>query len=456
MKIETQPRDDHQIKLIAELEPEIMERFKRQAARKIAQEVKIPGFRPGKAPYDVIKRSVGEESIDRQAVELMIDEVYPEVLKEAGINPGGPGSLDEVISINPPKFAFIVPLAPEVVLGDYRAVRKEYAPAPISDEEVDRVIRNLQTSYATAEPVEHPAESGDLVYVKMSSTLLEPEEGQSADIIREAPYQFIIGEDEDNWPFKGFSQQLIGLSANEEKTFTHTYPEDSEFERLRGKQAEFKVSVQSVKTLHLPELTDEFAQSLGEFENIAALRASVTKQIEDSHNREYDSDYLTGVVDEIVATSTVKFSPQMLDEEIEHVQHSLEDDLARQRLDLETYLKTRNLDHATFVETELKPVAAKRLTRSLILDEIARAEKIELDQTELESEVTNTIEELQNSIDFKKLRKGTRMQDLANAVTLETANRLLNRQIMDRLKVIASGKAEAAPETPAEEAPASE
>jgi len=133
LKIETETRDDHQIRVIAELEGNVLDQYRAQAARKISRETKIPGFRPGKAPIGVIRRMVGDEALTQEAVELLVDAIYPEVLKEADLHPSYPGQLDEVVSLDPPKIAFIIPLIPEVTLGDYRAVRKDYNLEPVSE-----------------------------------------------------------------------------------------------------------------------------------------------------------------------------------------------------------------------------------------------------------------------------------------------------------------------------------
>ncbi|TLM97619.1 hypothetical protein FDZ73_24740, partial [bacterium] len=226
MKIETQPREDHQVKIIAEFDAETKEGFMRRAARKISQETKIPGFRPGKAPYDIVRRMYGDGAIEQQAVELLIDDQYSKVLDEAGVKPGAPGSLDEVISTEPLKLSFIVPLAPEVALGDYNAIRQNYEAPAVSDDQVTEYLHRLQTSYATAEPVERAAEKGDLVYYMLSGHLADPAEGEDAEVIKDGPAQTVIGEDtvsDKDWPFVGFSEELVGLSANDTKDIQHTY-----------------------------------------------------------------------------------------------------------------------------------------------------------------------------------------------------------------------------------------
>ncbi len=130
----------------------------------------------------------------------------------------------------------------------------------------------------------------------------------------------------------------------------------------------------------------------------------------------------------------------MLDDEIHSVLHTIERDLARQNMDLDTYLKVRQLERDAFIEQEVKPTAVRRLERSLLLDEVARAEKIELDNQELESTFSETLAELQSSGDFENTRKKVGANRLANAVAMEAVSRLMNRRVLERLKAIATGQ----------------
>jgi trigger factor len=443
LKIETKPRDDHQVTVIAEFDETALEKFKHQAARKISQEAKVPGFRPGKAPYDVIRRLYGEELIEKQAIELMVDEVYPQVIDEAKINPGGSGALEEIISSNPPKFSFVIPLASEVVLGDYRSLRKDYAAEVVTDEEVDTFMRRLQTSYATAEPVEHPAEKGDLVYTKVTGTLVKPAEGEDAEFIKETPTQVVIGDDtgDDAWPYKGFSAELVGLSANDDKTVTHSYKKDDANEDLRGKKLEFHIHVESIKALNLPDLDDNFAQSVGDFETLDILKADIRKRLEAGKKSDYDNHYFDELIDQIIEQSVIKYPPQMLQDEEGEILSSLQQDLAGQHLDLPTYLKMIEKDQKTFVEESVTPAAKKRLSRSLVMDEIAKAEKIELGKEELQNEFNQTLYEVQSTTDMRKLQRKMSNEKLANAIAVQAASRLLSRRTLEQLKAIATGQA---------------
>ncbi len=447
MKIETVSRDDHQVQLVAEFDAELLEKYSRRAARKISQSAKIPGFRPGKAPYDVIKRVYGEDFIQQQAVELLVDDQYAEVLKEANIDPSGPGSLEEIVSVNPPKFSFIVPLMPVVELSDYKSIRQEYSPEPIGEEEVEDFLKNIRTNFATSEPVDRPIEEGDLVYTLLSGKLTDPGEDEDPEIIKETPHQFVVGGSEyqpDDFPYEGFSKELLGLSEGDEKTVQYTFPEDAPFEKLQGKSAEFQVKVQSIKVLVLPEVNDEFAGQVGPYETADQMLEEIRKQLEKSKQQAYEEQYYADLSDEkIVKESTVKYPPHMLEEEIEHTLKDISENLARQHMDLDTYLKIQKKDRETFIEEEVKPAAEMKLARALVLEEIAKAEQLELDRGELETAVAQTMMELQQMPGFEEYKPAQKLRSLTNAVTMDTANRLYNQRLLSHLKAIATGELEA-------------
>lgn len=445
MKIETVALDDQQTRLIAEFDTDTLEKYKHQAARKISRSQKIPGFRPGKAPYDLVRRMIGDEALQQEAIEIMLDEVYPQVLREANINPSGPGKLEEIVKMDPPTLSFVVPLPPVVDLGDYQAVRKEYAPEAVTEEQIDTTLRRLQRSYATAEPVERAAQKGDMVAFKLSAKRIQPEEGENEMLIEETPYQLVAGEPEEeaasSWPYEGFENELLELSANDTKTVVHTFSDDSPYEELRGKEAEFSIEVQSVKEMHLPELNDEFAQMLGDFENLEALRKAVQTQIEQTSSQQYNQNYFDELIGMLVDQATIKYPPHMLEEEIGDFIHGLEHNLEHDHLDLETYLKMREMDRETFVENEVKPAAMRRLERSLVMEEFARLEKISVRNEEIQSIYESALQQMQASKQLRKAQSKNRQtpRDMANNIAINTVNNIFNQRLMSRLKAIATG-----------------
>jgi len=439
LKFEQKKLPDHQIEIIADCEPEKLNQKKIIASRKISSESKIPGFRPGKAPYDVVRNIYGDDVIEERAIELLIEDIYPQIIKEAEIKPYGPGKLDEIVSKDPPKFKFIIPLEPSVELGDYKSIRQIYKSPEVSDDDTKSVFDNLQLNYATAEEVSRSAEPGDLVSVEMDAFLNKPDKDQDAQILKETPHQVIIGgkSDDDQFPFSSFSDHLLGVKPGEEVKFKYKYPKDTRFENLKGKEVNFSVKVENVKKLIKPDLDDDFAKTVG-FESLESLNESIKKQIMDSKKSDYENEYFNELFDHIKKISTIAYPPQMLEDEIADVMKNFEKELALQNLDVDTYLKINNREKEEFFENEIKPAATKRLEEALIIEQISKQEKIELDRSELQKEFSKTMNQIQAAPNYKKLQKAYTVQKLSNIMAVQTANRLMNRQTMERMKAIAN------------------
>jgi trigger factor len=442
LKIETQTREDHQVTVNVELDNEKMEGARRKAARKIAQRIKISGFRPGKAPYEVVVRTAGEATITEEAVELLVDEIYPQVLEEAGIKPAAPGSLEEITNVDPPKFKFLIPLLPSVELGDYRSIRSPYDWQPPNEDKVDESIEELRRMYSKTENVDRPIQVGDfaLTDVKGVNAKSEPEDKP---LIEKPGNPVFIRPDEklDEWPFKGFSKKLVGIKADDTRTFSHKYPKDFEDENLKGLTVNFEVRVKTIRGMILPELTDEFAKKVGNFENVRALREAVRTNLDNQSKAEFDDKYFDKLIDEIKAQATIKYPPQVLAHESEHVLEDLKNRLSQQNLEMDVYLKMRGLDYDKFIQEEVTPVAIRRLERSLIIDQIAVNEKIEVSEEKLNSAFQQTWSELQVDENFQKAVKKKPSQKMMESIAMESASRAMMQQTLDRMKLIAIGEA---------------
>ena len=444
------------LKITVEVEPDIFEEAKRKAARKLSRRVKIPGFRPGKAPYQVVLRQFGEPAIIEDALEFLVEDIYPKVIEESEIKPYGPGKLDNVASMDPPILEFVVPLDAEVTLGDYKSIEKTYEPVEVSDQDVEDVIKDLQDRQAILEPVERPVEEGDVVTVSISGERKDVEDDQDPILVkdRETPV-LVLPEDSKNeqeWPYPGFSRVLIGMSVGDEKTTTHTFSDESDYEELRGVEAGFTFNVNEIKKRVLPEANDEFASTVGEYETLETLRAAIRESLEMQAKDSYNEDYDDEILKEAVEQSEFKYPPQMLEDEIDQVIHNLENRLKQQNLDLDLYLKTREIDMDGLKE-EARSTAETRLKRSLLLYELAQAENIVVETDEVQKETIRTLDALTRSIskqDAKKLANESSVRNVMNNVMAD----LLARKAVERLRSLASGislEEEVAEEEAAEE-----
>ena len=444
MNIEKTIQEDRQAKLTVDYTNLEFESFKHRAARRIAKDTKIPGFRPGKAPYNVILNRYGEAAIIQEAIDILLDDDYAKILDQAEIKPSGVGSLETIESFDPPKFVFMVPLEPEIELNDYKEMRKKYEPDKFDTAQVDEFIENLRRNAATIIPAEHPAEVGNLVYFNLSGEFLNPKEDEDASITDKTPQQVITpaeGEgSEREWPFPGFAQQLLGVSAGESKELQHTYADDAEDEDYRGKTAVFSVDVQSVKELELPEVDEDFIKSMGDYESPEAFRDSIEEHLRKDQQEEYDNKFFNDLLAEIIEQATIIYPPQMLEHEEEHVLDDIKNRLSNQKLDFETYLKLRETDEETFIKEEVEPVAKQRLERSLVVDELIAAEGLKLDQEMLKQNINQVMAEVYYSGNVQDMQKQLGQDDFSRAISMEGVQRTMSAQLQERLKLIATGQ----------------
>lgn len=443
MNIEKQYQDDHSTKLIVEVNPEQMVAYKKKAATKISSQAKIPGFRPGKAPYDVVVRTFGEGAITEQAVDIFIDKEYSNILQEADVNPGASGTLESIESMDPPKFIFRVPLAPEIDLGDYKSVRLDYEWQKPEQKEVDAALQELRQMYASTETVEREIQNGDYVLLDVKSETTEINRTGFATFVREEGRPT-------EWPYSGFSKELVGLKVGESKTIKHTFAKDWEVEELQGKDVEIEATIKTVRGVTLPEVNDEFAKMTGAGETVDALMEAVQKDAENRSQAEYDDKYFVDLIEKIKEGAKIKYHEHTLEHEGEHVLSDLSNRLSQQGMDLDTYFKVRNTTREDFIKTEVEPVAKKRLERGLILDEIVKVEKIQLDNDALQAEYINAINSLaMQGVDLNKGGK-KRQNEMSQAIAMDSASRVMTRMALDMLKSIATGNYKSIEEREAE------
>lgn len=435
MNIEKQYQEDHSVKLIVEVDQEKMNTYKRRAATKISARSKVPGFRPGKAPYDIVVRNVGEAVVTKQAVDLLVDTEYSNILKEADVNPGAAGTLESVESLDPAKLIFRIPLAPEVDLGDYLSVRMPYEWEAPDEKEVEAALEDLRQIYAATENVDRPIEMGDYVLVDVTS--------ETPELNRTGFATFVHSEDRDTeWPYNGFAKELIGLKVDESKTIEHGFPEDWEVEELKGKSVKIETTVKTVRGMILPDLDGELAKKAGAGDTLDELKDTVKKDVLKRSQDTYDDQYFVDLIEKVRKGATFKYHKHAIKHEGEHVLSELSSRLAQQSMDLDTYFKMRETTREKFLEEEVNPVAKKRLERNLLLDEVVRKENIQMDNMLLEKEYNNTLMGLiQQGMDLSEVPGGEKRQkQLSDAIAMEAASRVMTRKALDMLKSIAMGE----------------
>ncbi len=370
MNITEQGVENHQTVLVVEVEPERVERAKQQAARRISQRYRIPGFRPGKAPYSHIVRVFGEPQVLEAAIEDMGPQVYKEAVEQQGLEPFAPGEV-KVLSNEPLTFQLLVPMTPTVDPGDYKSVKVEATLPEVTDDDVEDQIERLQQQQATWTPVERPAQLDDMITADVVGTMGEER------IIETYGDEFVLKEESFREFPPGFMDEVIGMSDGETREFNLTFPEDFEREALQGKTADFKVTLHSVKEQNLPELDDAFAQGVSnEFQTLEDLEKRIRQNLEFQAAREAREKLENEILDGVLAQAVVNFPPILLQQQIEEEVERQEKTLERMGFTLDNFLRMTGRTPETFRE-EMAPEIERRIQRTLLLDDIARRENIE-------------------------------------------------------------------------------
>jgi trigger factor len=438
LKIETEHLEDRQVQLTVELDDDRLIGAMRSAAKRLGKNSKIAGFRPGKAPYEVLLRKFGEEVIFEEALESLGQELYREALEKSEIDPFAPGLMEEVVSREPLTLRYTVPLAPEVELGPYKEIRMAYEEPEINDEAVDQVMENLRERQALIEPVERPAAMGDVVVVDIHATMIHDEDDDET-LLDDKGVSILIDE-ETNWPIPGISDFLIGLEAGNEKNFEYSFPEDYANESMRGERATFEIICLEVKSRFVPEWTDNLAKSIGDYESLLDLRLSVRNDLTEEATRQAESNHGRAIVDKLVEGATVNYPPILLQQELSDMVKELEDRLRMQNLSLEDYLKIESKAEEELLE-ELKPAAEERLKRALVLGELVSVENIEVKDADVDEEIDRFMERFEDKSD--KTRQLFNTPESRRRIALD----LLSDKAVKRLIAIAAGDVEEEIET---------
>jgi trigger factor len=383
LKIETEPQENRTLTLTVEVEDERVQPALRAAARRVSKDYRIPGFRPGKAPYEVVLRHYGESALYQAALEDLSQKIYKDVLEQENIEPFAPGEMD-IVELKPLKLKFVVPLAPEVELGNYRDVRVEFTPPEIADQALQDELEHLREHQALLEPVERPAQLGDVVTLDAKAFMNEGE-NPSDFLLADEDVALLLDEKAD-WPMPGFAPQVVGMSVGEQRKFDLAFPDAYANESLRGKVAHFDVKAKEVKLRTLPVWDDELAKSLGDYQDLDDLRAKVRADLVTQATRGLERDYAQKVIDRLVEQATVKYPPMLLEGELDDYLKDFDRRLHEQKLTLEDYLKIEAKSKEQFRE-EMRPQAEARLKRSLSLGKIVELEKLTVDADEVEARI---------------------------------------------------------------------
>lgn len=430
-KEEVEPR---QVRLTVEVPQEEVEREMRQVARRLAREVRIPGFRPGKAPYRVIVQRYGEGALRVEAAEKLIDELFPKVLESEDLHPFAPPEL-ESMELEPFEFVVLVPLRPEVDLGDYESLRVDVPSVEVEESEVDEVLERLRETHAVLEPVEdRGAEPGDMVVISVEGIT---DEGEP--FLKDEGVEVVLDPENEN-PVPGFYEELVGMQVGEERTFRLPLPE----EQPAG-EGEFTVELESLADRVLADLDDDLARVVGDYDTLEELKQDIRDQIRERREAEAEDKYVDTVIGALVDQVEIEYPPVAVEEELDSMFENFEQRIQRDvRMNLDDYLKAVDKTEED-LRSEFRPQAQRNLEIGLVLTQLVKLEDLSVDEEEIEERIEERLE----SLGPRASARREWLQSLEGRLSIESG--LLAEEAIDRLTAIARGEGERQDEESEEE-----
>ena len=427
MKVTTEKLPDSRMVVNIEVDGEEVERGLQQTYLRLVQSVKVPGFRPGKAPRAVLQSYLGKDALLDEALEELIPAVVSRAIEEQDLKAVDKPEV-EVVEKSPVILKATVPLQPTVELGDYKAIRQKLETAKVTPEQVENLLEELRYRQAPWQPVDRPVAFGDLLTVDVEGKVA----GRT--VIGERGVSYSPSDDAADL-VPGFSQQLQGTSKQETKEFSLTLPEDYPGERLGGKECRFRVTVHEIKEKNLPPLDDDFARSLGdEYENLEMLREKVASDLrvhaEEEAQRQFE-DRLIGALKE---GANIEAPPVLREREIDHMIMDEARALAVRGIRFENYLKTIGKT-AEQLREDYGEAAEKRVTTSLLLSKLAEVEGIKVEEGEVQREIDGMIESAGDRAE--EMRKMFQKEEASSSLE----QTMLRRKALNTLKEIALAKA---------------
>ncbi|BCG60568.1 trigger factor [Paenibacillus sp. URB8-2] len=363
-----------------------------KAFNKVVKKANVPGFRKGKVPRPIFESRFGVESLYQDAIDILLPEAYGEAVEQADIFPVDRPEVDieQFGKGQSFKFKAKVTVKPEVTLGQYKGIEVPVQKAEVTDEELNAELTRLQERHAELAVIEdESAASGDIAVIDFDGYV----DGEAFEGGKAERHSLELGS---NSFIPGFEDQVIGMATGDLKDVEVTFPENYQAENLAGKPAVFKVKLHEIKRKQLPELDDEFAKDVSEFETLAEYKEDLKKQLESRKAEELKGVKENAVVDKAAANAEVEIPEAMIDSEVQNMVRDFDMRLRQQGMNMDMFLSFSGQTQDD-LRAQMKNDAEKRVRNNLVLEVIAKEENIKVSDEEFEEELSKMAETYKRS-----------------------------------------------------------
>lgn len=415
-----------QLKLIAD--QGLLDMAKNQALREAARGLRLPGFRQGKAPLQLVEKNANQAALQSDFLDRAMNQMYATAIAEETIRPVSQPQVNvtKFVPYSTLELEIEVDVIGDVKLPDYKNVKLDKPAVKITAKDIDETIKQLQTRDAERKDVDRAAKDGDQVTIDFKGVDAKTKEA-------------INGADGDNYPLAlgsntfipGFEPELVGLKAGDEKTFDITFPKDYGVSSLQGKKVTFTVNVKKVAEMVLPKADDEFAAKVGPFKSLADLKEDIKKQLESEKQYQADRDFESQLLELLTDQATIKVPASLIDQELDRLEQDERQNLMYRGQTWEEHLKAEGVTEEEHRERK-RADAEKRVKAGLLLAEISEAEKVEITPDELAVRMQVLKGQYTDKAMQAELDKPENQREIAS--------RLLTEKTVEKLVAYASGK----------------
>ncbi|MCR5234255.1 MAG: trigger factor [Lachnospiraceae bacterium] len=400
MSLKVENLEHNMAKLTIEVAAEEFVKATTEAYKKNKNKISVPGFRKGKVPQSMIEKMYGPEIFYEDAANIIIPDAYEKELsehKEIEVVSQPKIDVEQCRKGEPFIFTAEVALKPSVEIGKYKGVKIDKIDRSVSDEEVDKAIdRERESNARTISVEDRPVKDKDMTIIDFEGFV----DGEAFEGGKGENYPLTIGSGSF---IPGFEEQLIGAGIDEEVEVKVTFPEDYHAEELKGKDAVFKVTVHEIKEKELPELDDEFASEVSEFDTLAEYREDVKKKLTEKKEADARTKKEDAVIEAIVNDSKMDIPEPMIETQARQMAQNYANNLQQQGLTLEQYFQFTGMNMESFLE-QMKPGAKKRIESRLVLEAVAKEEGFEVTDEDIDNEINRMAEQYgMDAEEFKPL-----------------------------------------------------
>lgn len=427
MQVKREDISESKVKLSVELGLEELTHAKQSELKDLAKDMKISGFRKGKAPLPVVEKEVDQNQLQASVINHAVNDAYGKVLESEKLRALAPPEVEvgKFVPYDSLEFTAEVEVVPPVKLGDYKKIKMQPEKVSVTAKDIDDVLNNLRERSAEKKTVKRASKNGDEVIIDFSG---KDKKGENVAGAEGKDYGLTLGS---NTFIPGFEEGLVGLKAGDKKDLELTFPVDYHAKNLAGSKITFDVEVKEVREVVLPEVNDEFASKLGPFKKAEELKADIKKQLKEQKDLEAANKVKDSIIEELIKKSKFTLPEVLVGDQMTALEQDFVQNLMYRGMTKEEYLKQQEFkDESEWREKELKSQAERRVSVGLVLAAVADTEKLSISDEELAQETT--------------LRKEQYAQQAAQFDTpemqRELASRLLTEKTVDLLFDIATKK----------------